>query len=117
MTCGENPVSMSEALDMLRSSNGNAIIIDPTLDYSAEMADYAAYQMMLQLHDMATELADADDDELPIDVADVYMDHARYFRIDGIYKLKRALIVPAANEPTPAPAEHHDDSFAPEIED
>lgn len=96
MTCGQQPVSMSEALQMLQFGDGNAIVIDPNMDYSNDAADRAAMQMFTQLHTMAAELADADDDELPIDVSDVYLGHAKYFRIEGLYKLARKLLTPTA---------------------
>ena len=47
----------------------------------------------------------ATDDSLPADVADVFMDHARYYRIEGLYKLQRTLTQEGGHqEPTPQPA-------------
>lgn len=91
ITLGETPVSSRDALSILQGETGfTAVMIDPALDYSADAANHAAYHMFEQLREMAAEFADADDDELPIEVSDVFMDHARWYRIEGMYKLQRA---------------------------
>ena len=106
ITLGETPVSSRDALSILQGETGfTAVMIDPALDYSADAANHAAYHMFEQLREMAVELADADDDELPIEVSDVFMDHARWYRIEGMYKLQRANTTATKpnDQPEPAP--------------
>ena len=75
--------------------------------------------MFKQLYDIALELADEDD--LPDDVCDVFMDHARWFRIEGLYKLGRATRVVDSfqNEKPPVaevpPAVQHLPEQTPEV--
>lgn len=90
ITVGENPVNLTAVTDILQNDEVNAFIIDPKTTYSGHAANVAAKQMFEMLYKQAVELADEDD--LPMDVCDVYMDHARYYRIEGTYKLGRALI-------------------------
>lgn len=96
ITIGLAPVSSRDALTLLDADINTAIIIDPTLDVSGEAADVAANHMFEQLRSMASEIAT--DTSIPPEVADVFMDHARYFRIEGTYKLGRTLTEPSHAE-------------------
>lgn len=97
---GMTPVSSSRALDILNQTDVNAILVDMSLDYTGDEANRAALMMFEQLHGHALSLATSDD--IPADTADVYMDHAKYYSIEGKYKLARFMIKKAP-EPTPAP--------------
>lgn len=90
------PVGAREALHLLDEIQTTAIVIDPALEVSAEIADTAASQMFEQLRSLAAELAT--DTSIPPEVADVFMDHARYFRIEGTYKLGRCKTEPTKAE-------------------
>ena len=60
-------------------------------------ANQAAYRMFKLLNQLSVEIAT--DDGIPADVADVFMDHAKWFRIEGLYKLGRAM-----DDAAPAPS-------------
>lgn len=99
---GKTPISSSRALDILNQDNISAILIDMSLDYTGDEANRAAAMMFEQLHGHALSLATSD--SIPADTADVYMDHAKYYSIEGKYKLARALQIKAEQSPaTPAP--------------
>lgn len=103
LTLGMNPVSLPMVTEILNNADVNAITIDPNQDYDGMTANHAALQMFTTLHELALSLAT--DDSLPADVADVFMDHARYYRIEGLYKLQRTLTHEGGHqEPAPQPA-------------
>lgn len=106
LTIGGRPVNDAEALKLVEESQVDAFLLGTDQDYDMYTANMAAYRMFKQLHEMALELEDSDD--LPDDVADVFMDHARWFRIEGLYKLGRATEDAKQEEPpaSPAPAAH-----------
>lgn len=89
ISVGLNPLSIMESIDQMHSSNLEAFTFSGSMDFDGETADKASYSMMKQLYDLASELAG--DQSLPIDVQDVFMGHAKYFRIEGIYKLGRRI--------------------------
>ena len=128
LSLGGTPVNSHEALAMLESSNTNVIVIDPSSDYSSEAADTAALQMFTTLYGMSSALMS--DSSIGQDVQDVFLQHSKYYRLEGFYKLKRAMCAsgtpsPAATTPvvTPVPAEelneehdHDDDHDAMEMD-
>lgn len=89
ITLGQNPLNYSEAMDILQNSSIDAFTLSGGMDFDPKGAETTAYKMFRQLYDMASELAGEDD--LPIDVQDVFMGHAKYFRIEGLYKLARRI--------------------------
>lgn len=101
ITCGIQPVNDEEALTLVRESDVDAFLLGTDKNYDVKTANQAAYRMFKQLHEMALELED--DDDLPDDVSDVFMDHARWFRIEGLYKLGQANAEPSQIGATPAP--------------
>lgn len=110
ISMGISPISVMSLNDILSSDEINAIAIDMSKDYTGEAANIAAQQMFTQLYEKAAALAK--DDSLPVDVQDVYMAHAKFYRIECLYKLQRTLSQqtdapnPANNpqpEPEPAP--------------
>ena len=96
---GIPPVSVMMIHEILSGDDVNAISIDMSRDYTGEAANTAAQQMFTQLYEKAAALAK--DDSLPVDVQDVYMAHAKYYRIECLYKLQRTLVNQTA-EPNPA---------------
>lgn len=119
LSMGMQPVNDAEALELVQSSDIDAFLLGTDKAYSVDTADEACYRMFKQLYDIALELADEDD--LPDDVCDVFMDHARWFRIEGLYKLGRATRVvdsfqsekpPVADVP---PAAQHLPEQTPEV--
>ena len=78
-----------ESIDQMHNASLEAFTFSGSMDFDGETADKASYSMMKQLYDLASELAG--DQSLPIDVQDVFMGHAKYFRIEGIYKLGRRI--------------------------
>lgn len=103
LTIGGRPVNDAEALKLVEESQIDAFLLGTDQDYDMYTANMAAYRMFKQLHEMAMELEDSDD--LPDDVADVFMDHARWYRIEGLYKLGRATEDAKQEEPPVPPAE------------
>jgi len=102
ITQGIAPIGMSNLMDILKQSEIDAFYIDMAGDYTEEVANIAAQKMFSQLYEQAVALAKNDD--LPIDVQDVYTDQARYYRIENLYKMSRAItqqaaLTPAAAEP------------------
>ena len=120
LSMGMQPVNDAEALELVKASNIDAFLLSTDKAYSVATADEAAYRMFKQLHDFALELAD-DDDNYPDDVCDVFMDQARWFRIEGLYKLGRATRVVDSfqNEKPPVaevpPAAQHLPEQTPEV--
>lgn len=96
ITVGATPVAMTEALSLLDETETTAITVNPALEISPEVADTAAAHMFEQLRAMAAELAS--NTTFPPEVADVFMDHARYFRIEGTYKLGRCKVTPSTED-------------------
>ena len=115
ITIGMSPLNMSGALDVVSSSDFSAFQIDPAKNYAPDVADNAFYSMFSQLHDISLKLADEDD--LPDDVQDVFMDHARWFRIEGLYKLGRAIQKPNPMEFQEPPKPEEGTPPIPEEED
>ena len=99
ITMGIPPVSVMMIHEILSGDDVNAISIDMSRDYTGEAANTAAQQMFTQLYEKAAALAK--DDSLPVDVQDVYMAHAKYYRIECLYKLQRTL-ANQTGEPNPA---------------
>lgn len=89
ITCGLPPVNSSEALNHMQSADFDAFTLSGTMDFDKQTAELAAFRMMKQLYDLAAFLAD--DSSLPVDVQDVFMGHAKYYRIEGLYKLGRRI--------------------------
>ena len=89
ITMGMNPIGMTQVAQLLEQSEVNAFTVDPNQNYDGKAANQIAKYIYQLLYDQAVKLAN--DSSLPIDVADVYMDHARYYRIEGLYKTTRCL--------------------------
>lgn len=89
ISMGDDPVNSSDAMEIVRQSDLNGFVLKADADYPDDSAENAAYNMMEQLYKLSSELAG--DDSLPIDVSDVFMGHAKYFRIEGMYKLARRI--------------------------
>ena len=89
ISMGGDPVNSSDAMEIVRQSDLNGFVLKADADYPDDSAENAAYNMMEQLYKLSSELAG--DDSLPIDVSDVFMGHAKYFRIEGMYKLARRI--------------------------
>ena len=77
ITCGLPPVNSSEALNHMQSADFDAFTLSGTMDFDKQTAELAAFL--------------ADDSSLPVDVQDVFMGHAKYYRIEGLYKLGRRI--------------------------
>lgn len=103
---GFPPVGIPKALDILNQVEIDAFTIDMEKDYDGDVANIAAHRMFTQLYEQSAALAK--NDELPIDIQDLYTEHARYFRVEALYKLARAIPknveTPPAAEPEPEPA-------------
>lgn len=96
ITIGVTPVSSKETISLLDEVDTTALVINPALDISEHTANVAASNMFEQLRTMAADLAG--NTEFPAEVADVFMDHSKYFRIEGTYKLSRAIMTPSEAE-------------------
>ena len=97
ITMGHIPMNINNTLMYLGKDIGvNATIMNPELDYTSKIADETTYKMFKELYDFASHLAV--DAALPADVQDIFMGHAKWFRIEGLYKLGRTVgvISPAA---------------------
>lgn len=92
LSMGENPLHDKQAYELLESSSDDFKVVDPSADYSAKDANIFAKYMFSTLLGMTSQLAT--DQSLPPEVADVFMDHARWYRIEGEYKLARAITKP-----------------------
>lgn len=96
------PVSAKESLEMLTSqSDISAMLIDPATDYTPESALNAAYMMFQQAHDMVISLIN-DTASYPPDIIDILIKQADYYRLEGLYKMKRSLKI---CQPTPQPSD------------
>lgn len=94
ITMGHIPMNISNTLEHLSKDIGvDATVMNPELDYTSKIADEITYKMFSELYDFASHLAV--DASLPADVQDVFMGHAKWFRIEGLYKLGRRVNVPA----------------------
>ena len=90
ITMGHTPMNISNALMHLGKDIGvDATIMNPELDYDSQIADKATYKMFKELYNFASSLAV--DAALPADVQDIFMGHAKWFRIEGLYKLGRSI--------------------------
>lgn len=83
------PVSAQDALKILEADTETAILVDMNQDYDADIANKLAMVMFNQLYTRSIALAKSD--SIPADVADVYMDHSRYYSLEAKYKLARTL--------------------------
>lgn len=92
ITMNQSPVNVSDALKLVQESDIDAILINSAEDYCGKSANVAAYKMLTQLYNLATEILK--DESLAEDVRDVFMGHAKWYRIEGLYKLGRALTHP-----------------------
>lgn len=106
ITLGGNPVGVNDAIGVVRDSDVDAFLVDPNKNYTGEEANEAAYKMFNQLYGLAKEV-----DDVPDDVEDVFIGHMKYYRIEGMYKLRRT-DTPAQQqeEPTITVAEDPDDT-------
>lgn len=90
ITMGHVPMNISNTLMHLGKDIGvNATIMNPELDYTSKIADETTYKMFKELYDFASHLAV--DAALPADVQDIFMGHAKWFHIEGLYKLGRTV--------------------------
>lgn len=90
ITMGHTPMNISNALMHLGKDIGvDATIMNPELDYNSQIADETTYKMFKELYNFAARLAV--DAALPADVQDIFMGHAKWFRIEGLYKLGRSI--------------------------
>lgn len=89
ISMGMNPVNSTEACDVLQNDSMDAFTLSGEMDFDPMSAEKTAYRMFSQLYEMAAELANTE--SLPVDVQDVFMGHAKYFRIEGLYKLARRI--------------------------
>ena len=92
LSMGQRPVSVFEAIRLVRESNIDGFILDGTENLCPEIGDKHIMKMFDQLYDLSEDLADEDD--LPVDVSDIFMGHAKYFRLEGKYKLGRRFATP-----------------------
>lgn len=90
ISMGINPIGVTSLVEYLSSDEINASYIAMDMDYSIEMANLAAKTIFDELYSHAAALAA--DESLPVDVQDVYTEHARYFRIESKYKLARTIM-------------------------
>lgn len=90
LTIGESPINSTMAIEVLQDEDIDAIIIHPEQNYDNTTADTAAQNMFQLLYSISVKLST--DEELPVDVADVFMDHAKYYRMESIYKIGRKLL-------------------------
>lgn len=98
ISMGVVPVNLADALGIVREAEDvHGVMMSTNQNYDVRTADVAAKNMFDQMYHLAEDLADEDD--LPVDVQDVFTGHARYFRIEGSYKLGRATTVPVAQAP------------------
>lgn len=111
LTIGDRPVNDAEALKLVEESQIDAFLLGTDQDYDMVAANQAAYRMFKLLNQLSVEIAT--DDGIPADVADVFMDHAKWFRIEGLYKLGRAMDdaapAPVAEEPETPPVAPSDE--------
>ena len=99
ITMGHVPMNISNTLMYLGKDIGvDATIMNPELDYTSKIADEITYKMFSELYDFASHLAV--DAALPADVQDVFMGHAKWFRIEGLYKLGRRVNAPVVPQET-----------------
>lgn len=87
ISIGDSPVNLMQAIEILQSDSIPAIVIGPEDNYSVDAADTAAKDMFTLLYSMSSQLAE--ETEMPADIADIFMDHARYYRLENNYKLGR----------------------------
>ena len=93
ITMGHVPMNISNTLMHLGKDIGvDATIMNPELDYTSKIADEITYKMFSELYDFASHLAV--DASLPADVQDVFTGHAKWFRVEGLYKLGRRVNAP-----------------------
>lgn len=89
ITQGINPVGFATLMEIIQSDEVDTSYVDMSKDYDPYSANVAAAKIFDELYQYASKLAS--DDSLPVDVQDAYTTHAGYYRIEGKYKLGRAL--------------------------
>lgn len=94
MSIGQRPVALFEAIKLVRESDIDGFVLDATEDMSPMQCDQHVSKMFDQLYELVQDLAKSE--ELPVDVADIFMGHAKYYRVEGKYKLARFLTNPAS---------------------
>lgn len=115
ITMGHIPMNISNTLMHLGKDIGvDATIMNPELDYTSKIADETTYKMFKELYDFASHLAV--DAALPADVQDIFMGHAKWFRIEGLYKLGRTVGVVTPEAAVEANAQTEDVEVIPPAE-
>ena len=115
ITMGHTPMNISSALMHLGKDTGvNATIMNPELDYTSKIADETTYKMFKELYDFAAHLAV--DAALPADVQDIFMGHAKWFRIEGLYKLGRTIGIVSPEAPAETTSQTEDVEVIPPAE-
>ena len=90
ITMGHTPMNISNTLMHLGKDIGvDATIMNPELDYTSQIADETTYKMFKELYNFAA--CFAVDAALTADVQDIFMGHAKWFRIEGLYQLGRSI--------------------------
>lgn len=98
ISLGHIPMNMSNALALLSKDTGvHAVVMNPGMDYTSKIADDVTKKMFDELYDFAAHLAV--DAAIPVDVQDVFTEHARWFRLTSIYKLGRTVNISVSTEP------------------
>lgn len=90
ITLGIQPIGVLDLPGILESDDINTSRVNMDKDYNAYAANIAAMNIFDELYACAAELAD--DESLPVDVRDVYTEHAAYYRIEAKYKLARTTL-------------------------
>lgn len=115
ITMGHIPMNISNTLMHLGKDIGvDATIMNPELDYTSKIADETTYKMFKELYDFASHLVV--DAALPADVQDIFMGHAKWFRIEGLYKLGRTVGVVTPEATVEANAQTEDVEVIPPAE-
>jgi hypothetical protein len=90
ITLGESPISYPQALELVRDADDiHGILLTGDMQYTESSGDTVVLNMFNQLYDLAESLSR--DDSLPTDVQDVFMNHAKWYRIEGKYKIAQNL--------------------------
>lgn len=107
ITMGQSPVNVADAMTLVQESDVDGLIINGSEDYCGKAANVAAHKMFTQLYNLSTEILK--DEALAEDVRDVFMGHAKWYRIEGLYKLGRALTHGEGHHEEPPEATTDDD--------
>lgn len=90
ISLGLQPIGVMNLPEILESDEINTSCVNMDKDYNSYAANLAAMNIFNELYACAAELAE--DESLPVDVRDVYTDHAAYYRIEAKYKLSRTVL-------------------------